>query len=159
MIQLSRFRLVELQLPLKITLYRDACIFISLKNTREIWHMYRRLSVNFRFNNGRSNLDNKALKDIQRVADFLAKPENKGRKLYLVGFSDANARVEHDFLIARFRALLVQAKLMNKKIAVFSSYSLGSFMPVASQGSHIATLKNGRAEVWLERLTPMVASL
>lgn len=111
----------------------------------------QRLSLNFRFNNGSSLLDNKALKDIERVTQYLSQPEQRGRNVYLVGFTDANNEQRHDQLIARFRALSVQAKLMREKIAVTESYSLGAFMPIASQSNNIAKLKNARVEIWIER--------
>lgn len=110
----------------------------------------KRLSVNFRFNNGSSQLDNKALKDLDRVTEFLSKPENKNKNVYLVGFTDANKVHRHDLLIARFRALSVQAKLMNKEIAIADTLSLGSFLPVASTKSSVAKLKNSRVEIWVE---------
>ena len=118
----------------------------------------QRLSVNFRFNNGSSVLDNKALKDIERVALYLSQPEQQGRDVYLVGFTDANTQQRHDNLIARFRALSVQAKLMREKVAVTSSYSLGAFMPIASEKNRIAKLKNARVEIWVERAVEKVAS-
>ncbi|MCR8921306.1 substrate-binding domain-containing protein [Dasania sp. GY-MA-18] len=110
-----------------------------------------RLSINFRFNNGSSKLDNKALKDIERVSQFLSKPEYTGRNVYLVGFSDSHKKKKHDLLIAHFRALAVQAKLIKQQIAISKSLSLGSFMPVASADSQAAKLKNSRVEIWVEK--------
>ncbi|MGK0441968.1 MAG: phosphate transport system substrate-binding protein [Pseudohongiellaceae bacterium] len=125
---------------------------------KRLSHKAKRLSVNFRFNIGSSQLDNKAVKDLERVASFLSTPENKNKNVYLVGFTDANKQQRYDLLIARFRALSVHAKLMSKKVSIFKTLSLGSFMPIASSQNSIAKSKNSRVEIWLETEPLLTAS-
>ena len=108
----------------------------------------QRLSVNFRFKEGNSQLDNKALRDIERLTGFLRQPENSGKRVYLVGFSDTEKNEKRDFVISRFRALAVRAALMQRDVPVFSINGLGAFMPVATN-AEIAAAKNGRVEVWI----------
>jgi phosphate transport system substrate-binding protein len=116
---------------------------------RRLAEYAQRLSVNFRFAEGSSLLDNKAKKDIRRVASFLKRPENSRRSVYLVGFSDQASEGKYVDLIARFRALSVQAQLMREDIAVVESLSLGAFLPVAAENNRSARLKNSRVEIWL----------
>jgi phosphate transport system substrate-binding protein len=47
-----------------------------------------RLTVNFRFQEGSAGLDNKALRDVQRVGDYLRQAGKLQRKAVLVGFGD-----------------------------------------------------------------------
>ena len=108
----------------------------------------QRLSVNFRFKEGNSQLDNKAMRDIERLTHFLKQSENLGKRVHLVGFSDTEKNEKRDFVISRFRALAVRAALMQRGVPVFSIDGLGAFMPVATN-AEIAATKNGRVEVWL----------
>ncbi|WP_019530828.1 substrate-binding domain-containing protein [Dasania marina] len=118
-----------------------------------------RLSINFRFDNGSSQLDNKALKDLDRVSQFLNKAKYRNRNVYLVGFSDSHKKQKYDLLIAHFRALSVQAQLMKQQIAIAKSYSLGSFMPVVSNNNQAAKLKNSRVEIWIDKKQPTPTTL
>lgn len=108
----------------------------------------QRLSVNFRFKEGNSKLDNKALRDIDRLTAFLKLPENNQRRVYLIGFSDIEKNQNHDYVISRFRALAVRAALMQHNVPVFQIEGLGAFMPVASN-AEVSAAKNGRVEVWV----------
>ncbi len=93
-------------------------------------------------------LDNKARRDIDRLSEFLQKPENKGRRVYLVGFSDIEKNEKVDRVISRFRALAVRAALMQRQVPIFQIEGFGAFMPVA-ENAEVAAAKNGRVEVWL----------
>ncbi len=107
-----------------------------------------RLSVNFRFKQGNTELDNKAQRDLERLVAFLLRAENQRRHVYLVGFSDTNKNERRDLVISRFRALAVRAALMQREIPVFNIQGFGAFMPVATN-AEVAAAKNGRVEVWL----------
>jgi phosphate transport system substrate-binding protein len=109
----------------------------------------KRLSVNFRFDKGSPYLDNKAYRDVERLSAFMRQPENKHLQLHLVGFSDANATVNSDMLLSKFRALAVRGQLMQDGIVVTNSIALGSFLPVAPNDHSGKKLKNGRVEAWV----------
>ena len=109
----------------------------------------KRLSVNFRFKPGSSQLDNKAVRDVKRLAEFLRAPENKGRPLYLVGFSDKGKTDHSAELLSRFRALSVWAELYKQGLLVHESMGFGAFMPVASNANDVSKWKNSRVEVWM----------
>ena len=108
-----------------------------------------RLSVNFRFNAGSSELDNKSVRDIQRLLEFLRKPENQQRPVYLVGFSDRRKTDVSARILSRFRALAVWAELLKEEVLVYEAMGFGAFMPVASDNNPVSRLKNSRVEVWL----------
>ena len=112
-----------------------------------------RLSVNFRFKPGSSQLDNKAVRDVQRLVDFLRQPENVGRPIYLVGFSDQGKTDQSTQLLSRFRALSVWSALYKEGVLVYESMGFGAFMPVASNLNKVSKLKNGRVEVWVASAT------
>lgn len=115
---------------------------------RDIVDASNRLSVNFRFKGDSSLLDTKALRDIDRLANFLQMPQNAGRNVYLVGFSNVEKNEKRDYVLSRFRALAVRAALMKKGVDVFAVQGLGAQLPVASNGE-VALIKNNRVEVWL----------
>ena len=108
----------------------------------------RRLSVNFRFDQGSPQLDNKAWRDLSRIVDYMQLPENRNARLYLVGFSEAGEAVSQDLLLSRYRALAVRGALLRDNVPVAASIGLGSMMPVAANDRHDVRNKNGRVEVW-----------
>ncbi len=116
---------------------------------QELTRTKLRLSVNFRFEKGSSKLDNKALKDIDRLVDYFQESKNNNQQLTLVGFSDTRSRKGYESLISQFRALAVQAALMKEGVPIAKVHGLGAFMPVASNGNIATKSKNGRVEVWI----------
>lgn len=114
----------------------------------EIARSANRLSVNFRFKDGSAQLDNKALRDVDRLASYLVAPANSDRKIFLMGFSSFEKNEKRDYVLSRFRALAVRAALMKKGVNVFELQGLGAAMPVASN-NEMASVKNNRVEVWV----------
>lgn len=110
-----------------------------------------RLSVNFRFHTGSSKLDNKALKDVERLINYLKQPENSQRPIYLVGFSDKAKTTNNEKILSRFRALAVWSELFSENILVYEALGFGAFMPLADSQSDMAKLKNSRVEVWIAK--------
>jgi phosphate transport system substrate-binding protein len=108
-----------------------------------------RLTTNFRFRADSKELDNKALDDLQRLADFMALPENEGRKLILIGFSDK----QRDEFKARLQseARVIKVKRELSKFGVNSSAltGYGEINPVASNQDSKYALRNQRVEVWI----------
>ncbi|SHK20918.1 phosphate transport system substrate-binding protein [Marinobacter antarcticus] len=49
---------------------------------------YKRLTVNFRFSEGRTKLDNKAQRDLRRLAEYLIRESRSADDLMLIGFAD-----------------------------------------------------------------------
>lgn len=119
----------------------------------------KRLSANFRFKGETFELDNKALRDVKRMAAFLA--DTKAEQILLTGFSDrqedAARAVEGAFdsnygkslELSCQRAEAVKEALSARGIKVTDLLCLGSEMPIASNATAPGREKNRRVEVWI----------
>lgn len=107
----------------------------------------KRLSVNFRFQEGSAKLDNKALKDIQRLAYFMKK-EGVDKKVLLIGFGDKRKNEQRSKLLSKLRAMAVRRELARLGIHPKATTGYGDFNPIASfEGA--SRIKNRRVEVWV----------
>jgi phosphate transport system substrate-binding protein len=107
----------------------------------------QRLTVNFRFKEGSAKLDNRALRDVERLAQFLAKHPDE--KLTLIGFGDQKKSPQRAQLLSKLRAMAVRRELV--KLGIYPKYShgYGGQLPVASNERDAGRYKNRRVEVWL----------
>lgn len=118
---------------------------------RELAKDAKRLSVNFRFVAGSIKLDSKAMRDVQRLATFLKREQNRRRHLMLFGFSDTHESLPmYSLVLSMDRADSVADALGRLNIGVTHSRGYGSELPVASNDSQTGRFKNRRVEVWLE---------
>jgi phosphate transport system substrate-binding protein len=109
-----------------------------------------RLSLNFRFTQGSAFLDNKARRDIQRLADYLEREENHRRELILVGFSDSNEAIPMQSLgLSIQRADGVADVLLGQGVVPTRVRGYGPAVTVASNANAHGREKNRRVEVWL----------
>lgn len=117
---------------------------------RELVDGARRLSVNLRFGNGRSFLDSKAIRDLERIADFLHAYPRDSHEIILIGFSDLR---EHNPILAvnmsNDRADYVASELARRGIAVHRSRGFGQALPVADNDNELGRSKNRRVEIWV----------
>lgn len=108
-----------------------------------------RLSITYRFQTASDALDSRAVRDIERLAEFLNLPENRGRKVLLAGFADPRGAIGRNVVLSRARAEAVAAELrkhgVNPEIEGF-----GPVAPVACNDSEAGWAKNRRVEVWLQ---------
>ncbi|PHN28893.1 substrate-binding domain-containing protein [Pseudomonas sp. ICMP 561] len=109
-----------------------------------------RLSVNFRFAQGSAKLDNKALLDVQRVADYLKQHGKLDRRVTLVGFGDAKSDPQRAQLLSRLRGMAVRRELMKSNITLREVVGFGDEMPVAANDLDDGRIKNRRVEVWVD---------
>jgi phosphate transport system substrate-binding protein len=109
-----------------------------------------RLSLTFRFQPKQKELDAKAVRDFDRVLRYLAKPENRQKKIYLLGFSDSIGEASTNLKLARERADVVARQLTMRGIAVASTIALGEEMPVATNDTEAGREKNRRVEIWIQ---------
>lgn len=115
----------------------------------------QRLSINFRFQPGKADLDNKALQDIVRLAQYVksrasSNVENSHKLLHiqLVGFSNVESTEKRAQVLSRLRATAVKSALYRMGVQTESVIGFGDNMRVASAlGS--TSIKNERVEVWL----------
>ncbi len=106
-----------------------------------------RLSLNFRFNSGTFELDNKAQRDLERVIRFFEM--NPGQRAFLIGFSDSTGNPEHNRRLSLQRAGVVRDQLLARGINVADVHGLGDLAPVASNATPAGRERNRRVEVWV----------
>jgi phosphate transport system substrate-binding protein len=124
----------------------DAKLFSSF--TQKVGNGIR-LSVTFRFRSGRSELDSRAIRDINRLAEFVDSGKNRGRRIALLGFSDSRGTPARNATLAQQRAEEVAKTLRQRNVdpAIVAGY--GAVAPVACNSSDDGLEKNRRVEVWL----------
>lgn len=109
----------------------------------------QRLSVNFRFAEDSASLDNKALQDLVRVADYLKANGKLDRHVTLVGFGDAKDDPERAELLSKLRAMAVRRELVKNGVVMRDIRGCGGQMPVATNAEDEGRQKNRRVEVWV----------
>jgi phosphate transport system substrate-binding protein len=115
---------------------------------RELIAQGERLSISFRFDGGGIELEARAQRDIGRLQRYLQQPEQREKKIALVGFSDNQRRESMARAISRFRAVKVQQALRQVNLAADRLLALGSSSPLTLDAS-TAEQRNSRVEVWL----------
>jgi phosphate transport system substrate-binding protein len=108
-----------------------------------------RLSMSFRFVTGQAVLDSKGVRDLERVARFLAQPENRRRQVTLLGFSDNSGTRSANVALSQERADAVASQFRLRGITVAKAVGLGPEMPVVSNATAAGREKNRRVEVWI----------
>jgi len=109
----------------------------------------QRLSLTFRFRPSSDELDNKALKDLDRVMAFLH--TESGARLILLGFTDATGTTEQNLKLSLDRARNVQAALAARGVDVAELVPLGAALPLAANDTALGRQKNRRVEIWVQR--------
>ncbi|MCY1413001.1 phosphate binding protein [compost metagenome] len=116
---------------------------------RTLAQQAQRLSVNFRFQEGSASLDNKALRDVQRVAEYLRQAGKLQSKAVLVGFGDPKETPGRAALLSRLRAQAVRRELARDGVEVLEVIGMGDELPVAGNELEQGRLRNRRDEVWV----------
>ncbi len=113
-----------------------------------------RLSTTFRFRSGSSELDNKALQDVGRLARLIQRSATRGRQFLLVGFADSYGPFEENRRLSLARARTVRSALQavsGRDLSQGELQVLGfsEIMPVACNDTDRGRALNRRVEVWL----------
>ncbi|MEM8752645.1 MAG: phosphate ABC transporter substrate-binding/OmpA family protein [Pseudomonadota bacterium] len=113
---------------------------------------YDRLSTTFRFAPGASVLDNKALRDLDRIANFLA--AQPGAEVAVVGFTDSDGPFSSNLSLAERRAAQVLAELRrvggDRLAGVdIQSRGFGELSPSACNETFDGRKINRRVEIWI----------
>lgn len=110
---------------------------------------YKRLTVNFRFSEGRAKLDNKAQRDLRRVVGYLNREKRSADDLMLIGFADQQSHELRAQMISELRALSVRKALSEFNVQDVRYTGYGQYMPVGMAGGTSGQRRNGRVEVWV----------
>jgi len=122
----------------------------KVKNAPQIYNDYtevaKRLSVNFRFETNSNEIDNKGKHDLLRLVDFMA--DNQGRRIVLMGFSDAQGDPQKNMHLSLLRANFIERALVERGLNVIAVEGFGQQLPIASNHNALGRSKNRRVEVW-----------
>jgi phosphate transport system substrate-binding protein len=115
-----------------------------------------RISTTLRFRYNSTELDNKALRDVDVLALFLQflRQTRLDRKVVLAGFSDSAGLVDRNIAISLERANAVKQALLRKLgdrqyAKLIDTRGFGPALPVACNENDAGRDKNRRVEVWL----------
>lgn len=136
------------QNPFAVDPVYDASVPETFKRLTE---RYQRLSVNFRFAEGHTKLDNKANRDLMRVQEYLKQSGKTGSDLMLIGFADKRSHELRAQMISELRARSASKALRELGTEVQGHTGYGHYMPVGSAGGETGDQRNGRVEVWVRR--------
>lgn len=113
----------------------------------------QRLSLNFRF--GRGLVDSKAAADVARLAQFMAKPENRGARLLLMGFVDPDEVSPYMAQsLSNDRVDYIASLLEAARLPVVRVRGMGGSAPLASDSGDAGRHRNRRVEVWIDHAAP-----
>lgn len=117
---------------------------VSYKNIVE---NSKRLSLNFRFKTGSNDLDNKSLRDLERLTSYITHHPEK--QLSLLGFSDSIGDPSFNIQLSELRAKKIESELNRRGIYPTILKGFGEKMPIASNASKQGRNKNRRVEIWV----------
>jgi len=118
-----------------------------------------RLSLNFRFRPNSIDLDNKSIRDLDRITSLLLQNGYRDRGLLLFGFTDGRGAPGINVKLSRERAHAVARELASRGITPAMIAGFGSALPVASNDTDQGREKNRRVEVWLVNNTPQLGKM
>jgi len=127
---------------------------LTIQNTLVFQHYLRetkdkkRLSLNFRFRKDSTELDNRALRDLDRMVEFLKKQPIES--VSLIGFADSRGDYQYNTNLALERSKVVRDELKSRGIPLSAVISASEEMPVSSNITNIGREKNRRVEVWVQ---------
>ncbi len=111
---------------------------------RDLSKQAERISVNFRFDYGSADLDNKAKRDIRRLGKFLNHSNNNHLSVQLIGFSNKYQDPRLTLILSKLRATAVKLELFKYGVTTEPVLGLGSDLPLTH-----SNVKNNRVEVWV----------
>ena len=112
-----------------------------------------RLSVTFRFNTEKADLDNRALEDVKRLADYVKQNGISPKKLMIFGFADKTGAFDLNAALSQNRADAVKKELAKYDVRPSDANvkGLNVIAPVACSDSDTLLAKNRRVEIWIHR--------
>jgi phosphate transport system substrate-binding protein len=109
----------------------------------------KRLSLDFRFRSGRSDLDNKAQLDIGHVIDFVKTMHYAPENVMLLGFADSSGDSKANQSLSEDRAHAVEQQFEAKGLKPGVVKGFGDNLPLAPNDTEEGRWRNRRVEVWV----------
>ncbi|MGB0515277.1 MAG: OmpA family protein, partial [Wenzhouxiangellaceae bacterium] len=120
------------------------------ENYRQFVDGALRVSMNFRFEPGRPELDSKSRRDLDRLVAFLSAPEMARHQVMLMGFADPTETMKYYALsLSNDRVDYVAGKLVRAGVPVHRVRGFGDALLLAEGTGPLSEAKNRRVEVWL----------
>ena len=108
-----------------------------------------KLSLDFHFRHGNTQLDKKSLADLDSLVELLANPAYQQRRVLVLGFSDSAGSASRNRALSMDRAKAVAEQLQMRGITPSLVNGYGNAVPIASNNKEDGREKNRRVEVWL----------
>lgn len=94
-------------------------------------------------------MDNRALFDIKRLANYVKQPFNKNKQLILLGFADMEGDYYKNLRLSENRARAIANHLKREGVQIALVKGVGEETPVACNNSASGRAKNRHVEVWM----------
>ena len=108
------------------------------------------IPTRFRFRTNSNDLDNRANRDIGRIAYLLSQPAYQGKEVILIGFADSSGSPKHNLELSQSRADTVKQILAEEGVTVRVVEGVGAEAFVATNDNEEHKEKNRRVEVWVK---------
>jgi phosphate transport system substrate-binding protein len=109
-----------------------------------------RISFDVRFSPGTDQVDNRAFRNLDLLAQLLSAPENRARRLLLIGFADNAGTDQANQVLSESRAAQVARELTARGVTVdIQTAGFGEALPVDTNDTPEGREQNRRVEVWL----------
>ena len=108
-----------------------------------------RVPFDVRFDTGTNQVDNRAFRNLDLLADDLKRPEESGKQVLLVGFTDNAGADDANLTLSRQRADSVRAYLAERGVSAVTPVAFGEALPVDTNDTADGREQNRRVEVWL----------
>jgi len=113
-----------------------------------------RLSLTFRFKSGSVTPDNRAIVDIERLAEMVRNGEFNGKRLMIIGFADSIGAINENQRLSQARAesvrdVLVEAVGADAGSVQFTPFGYGKLSPIGCNETEDGRDTNRRVEIWV----------
>lgn len=115
-----------------------------------------RLSTTFRFVTGSARMDNKSLRDLGRMVEFLEKPENRNREIIVAGFTDNVGGFAYNQRLSQKRSQTIAdaltSEIVKRGLPKLNMRTVGfsELAPVGCNDSDQGRERNRRVELWIK---------
>jgi phosphate transport system substrate-binding protein len=123
--------------------------FRNLQSFSRVATNSQRITVTFRFQSGSSDLDSRAVRDIDRVVEALKSPALANREVAVLGFSDAVGSLVQNVALSKMRASQIAGLISAKGVMPKLVTGFGRVAPVACNSTPEGLEKNRRVEIWV----------
>jgi phosphate/sulfate permease/outer membrane protein OmpA-like peptidoglycan-associated protein len=107
----------------------------------------KRLSIDFRFDSGTTQLDARGQRDLGRLVTYLR--SLRSPKVTLLGFSDSSGDQDANMRLSRDRATKIASLLTARGMELGTVEGFGGAMPIADTDTVEHRQRNRRVEVWV----------